>query len=78
MRKPDPAHLLRTLQDAGGSARRAVMVGDHHNDVAAATGAALPCIFAAWGYGPPAMSEGAAAVAERFADVPGIAERLVA
>ena len=39
------------------------MIGDHRNDVLAATGAGLPCIFAGWGYGPLAMAEGAAAVA---------------
>src|ERR1700712_2309636 len=35
-RKPDPAHLLATLATAGGDPSAAVMVGDHHNDVAAA------------------------------------------
>jgi phosphoglycolate phosphatase len=77
VRKPDPAHLLATLRDAGGAVGRAVMVGDHRNDVAAASGAGVPCIFADWGYGAPAMGEGAAAVAERFADVAGIAAGLV-
>ena len=75
VRKPDPRHLLDTLSAAGGG--RAVMVGDHHNDIRAARGAGLPCIFAAWGYGTPDMAEGAA-VAERFADVPAIARRLLA
>jgi phosphoglycolate phosphatase len=77
VRKPDPAHLLATLRDAGGVPERAVMVGDHRNDVAAAAGAALPCIFAAWGYGPPSMAEGAAAIADRFGDVGEIAGRMV-
>ncbi len=40
------------------------MAGDHANDVAAARGAGVPCIFAAWGYGPLAMAEGADAVAQ--------------
>ena len=53
VRKPDPAHLLATLQAAGGEPAHAVMAGDHANDVAAARGAGVPCIFAAWGYGPP-------------------------
>ena len=76
-RKPDPAHLLATLRAAGGTPPRAVMAGDHANDVLAATGAGLPCIFAGWGYGPPAMARGAAAVAEHFADLPPIAARLL-
>ncbi len=76
-RKPDPAHLLATLRAAGGTPDRAVMAGDHANDVLAASGAGLPCIFAGWGYGPPAMARGAAAVAGRFADLPPIAARLL-
>jgi len=76
-RKPDPRHLLGTLELAGGSVDAAVMVGDHHNDVRAAVAAGVPCVFAAWGYGPISMAEGAAAVAERFEDLPGIAGKLL-
>jgi phosphoglycolate phosphatase len=56
---------------------RSVMAGDHGNDIAAACGAGLPSIFAAWGYGPPAMAAGAAAIAQSFADLPGLADGLV-
>lgn len=70
-RKPDPAHLLATLLRAGGTADRAVMIGDHHNDIAAAAGAGVPGIFAAWGYGARAMA-GDAPVAERPSELPGI------
>lgn len=63
VRKPDPGHLLGTLAAAGGRPERAVMVGDHRNDVQAARGAGLPCVFAGWGYGTPAMAEGAAGTA---------------
>jgi phosphoglycolate phosphatase len=59
VRKPDPGHLLGTLAAAGGETAAAVMIGDHHNDVAAARGAGLPCIFAGWGYGPRSMADGA-------------------
>ncbi len=77
VRKPDPRHLLATLMAAGGDAGNAVMAGDHANDIAAAGGAGLPCIFAAWGYGPPAMAEGAVAVAQNFAELADIARRLL-
>jgi len=77
VRKPDPAHLLATLKAAGGEVDRAVMAGDHANDIAAASGAGLPCIFAAWGYGPPAMAEGAVAVAHGFRELATIAWRLL-
>ena len=77
VRKPDPAHLLATLAAAGGRADRAVMIGDHANDVVASNGAGLPCIFAAWGYGPLAMAEGAVAVAQSMAEVAAIARLLL-
>ena len=77
-RKPDPAHLLVTLAAAGGVPGRAVMLGDHANDVRAAQAAGMPAIFAAWGYGAPSMADGAAAVAARVEDVPPIAARLLA
>ena len=59
VRKPDPAHLLATIAQAGGMGAGAVMIGDHRNDVAAARGAGLPCVFVGWGYGPLAMADGA-------------------
>jgi phosphoglycolate phosphatase len=77
VRKPDPRHMLATLAAAGGTAQEAVAVGDHANDVMAATGAGLPCIFAAWGYGPPEMAKGAAAVARSFAEIPDLAHGLL-
>jgi phosphoglycolate phosphatase len=64
VRKPDPGHLLATIAAAGGSPETSVMIGDHHNDVAAARGAGVPCLFVGWGYGPPAMADGAPILAE--------------
>jgi phosphoglycolate phosphatase len=77
VRKPDPAHLLATLRQAGGVAEQAVMSGDHANDVAAAHGAGVKCIFAAWGYGPLAMAKGADVVAQDFPEMAAIARRLL-
>jgi phosphoglycolate phosphatase len=77
VRKPDPGHLLATLRAAGGEPGRAVMAGDHRNDVLAARGAGVPCVFAAWGYGAPEMADGAAAVARAFPDLGRIAPELV-
>jgi phosphoglycolate phosphatase len=76
-RKPDPAHLLATLAAAGAAPGRALMIGDHRNDILAANGACVPGIFAAWGYGPLAMSEGAAAVAHGLPELPELATRLL-
>jgi phosphoglycolate phosphatase len=75
MRKPDPGHLLATLRLAGGGGGRALMIGDHHNDIAAARGAGVPAIFAGWGYGPAAMAAGAP-VAARPADLPALVRDL--
>jgi len=77
VRKPDPEHLHATLRAAGGSPERALMVGDNRNDIAAAAGLGMHCIFAAWGYGRPGMSEGAAAIAQSFGEIPNLAERLL-
>jgi phosphoglycolate phosphatase len=77
VRKPDPAHLLSTLALASGTADRALMLGDHHNDVIASAGAGIRCIFAGWGYGAPGMAEGSAAVARDFVDAAAIAGRLL-
>ena len=67
-RKPDPDHLLRTLDASGGGRAGAMMLGDHHNDVAAAQAAGIGCIFAVWGYGTPEMA-GDCPRAASFADV---------
>jgi phosphoglycolate phosphatase len=65
-RKPDPRHLAAAL-DALGTAD-AVMVGDHHNDMAAARGMEIPAIFVSWGYG----AADAAHIAHHALELPGI------
>lgn len=77
VKKPEPAHVLGTLAAAGGTVGAAVMIGDHRNDVAAATGAGIPCVFAAWGYGAPEMAAGAAATAASPAELPALLARLL-
>jgi phosphoglycolate phosphatase len=46
--------------------------------VVAARGAGVPCVYAAWGYGVPAMAEGAAAVAHDFSELGAIVRHLLA
>jgi len=77
VRKPDPRHLLATVEAAGGEGGRSLMVGDHANDVLAAKGAGTPCVFAAWGYGAPSMAEGAAAIAHDIHEMAAISRRLL-
>lgn len=76
VKKPDPDHIRLTLKAAGATIEESVMIGDHHNDVAAGVGAGLPTIFAAWGYGPREVGAEADAVAESFAEVPALCEKL--
>lgn len=76
-RKPNPVHLLGTIQLAHGTAPRAIMVGDHHNDIAAAEGAGVRAIFARWGYGHPDMEAGATAGGDSMTEIPHLADQLI-
>jgi phosphoglycolate phosphatase len=75
-RKPHPDHLRATLAACDGAPARAVMLGDHANDILAATRARVPVIFAGWGYGGRQMAAAADAIAENVAELPALAERL--
>jgi phosphoglycolate phosphatase len=80
-RKPDPRHLTETIRLAGGSAGRAIMVGDSLTDVDTAIAAAVPVVAVTFGYSavPPARL-GADALIGSFAGlwdaVQGITGRL--
>jgi len=54
--KPDPGHLLGTVEMIGGTPERAIMIGDSETDVATAAAANIPCIVVSFGYTttPPA------------------------
>jgi phosphoglycolate phosphatase len=51
VRKPDPGHLLGTIEAIGGDARRAAMIGDSSADSKAARAAKVPFIAVTFGYG---------------------------
>jgi phosphoglycolate phosphatase len=79
VRKPDPKHVLMLVERMGGSAKRAVMIGDSIHDVEAAHGAGLPAVLVSWGYTDrPASELGAEAVIERFDALPQALERIAA
>ncbi len=69
--KPDPRHVLVTLDRMGVTPERAVYVGDSPNDVAAAKAAGVLCVVVSFGYTrvPPAEL-GADRVIDDFADLP--------
>jgi len=50
VRKPDPRHLTETIRAAGGTAGRAVMVGDSEVDVGTAKAAGVPVVAVDFGY----------------------------
>jgi phosphoglycolate phosphatase len=77
VRKPNPGHLAGTIDAAGGTSARSIMVGDHANDIAVGNALGLPTIFAAWGYGKPEMGKGASAVAERFTALATLGPKLL-
>lgn len=54
--KPHPAHLLRTIEQAGGNPARAVLVGDSDVDVATARAADVPVIAVSFGYCDPPVA----------------------
>ena len=57
MRKPDAAHLLGTIEKAGGDPRRTVMLGDSLNDILVARNADIPSIAVPFGYSDRPVTE---------------------
>ena len=77
VRKPDPRHLLATVEALGARPADAVMVGDNENDVGAARAAGVPVIAVAFGYAKvPPERLGADALIESFAELPAALGRL--
>ncbi len=67
VRKPDPGHLLGTLDLLGAAAEHAVMIGDSANDVAVARAAGVPAVIVRYGYTRTPVEElGADAIIDRF------------
>ncbi|MEM6616812.1 MAG: phosphoglycolate phosphatase [Pseudomonadota bacterium] len=57
VRKPDPAHIIKTVEAAGGSPDRAVMIGDSVADIDAAKAARIPVIAVSFGYTDKPVNE---------------------
>ena len=49
-RKPDPRHLIHTIEMAGGKPSMALMVGDSQNDILTAQNAGIPSVAVDFGY----------------------------
>ena len=66
-RKPDAGHLLGTIEKAGGTIRRSVMIGDSGTDVNAARNAGVPVVGVTFGYTDrPVETYGPDAVVDHF------------
>lgn len=50
VRKPDPQHLIGTVERAGARLKRTVMIGDSLNDMLVARNAGVPSIAVPFGY----------------------------
>lgn len=48
--KPDPRHLTKTIEQAGGEPSQAIMVGDSRADIDAAKAAGIPVVAVDFGY----------------------------
>ncbi|MFC3229294.1 phosphoglycolate phosphatase [Marinibaculum pumilum] len=72
-RKPDPAMVSECLRRFDVTPDQAVMLGDSHNDVAAARGAGVPVVVVTFGYTaiPPAEL-GGNALLDRYDDLPEV------
>lgn len=76
--KPDAGHLIGTIERAGGSVDRAVMVGDSMTDVLTARNARVPSIVVPFGYTDiPAVELGGDVLIEHFDLLPETVERLL-
>lgn len=70
VRKPDPGHVLATIEAVGGNPRRAAMIGDSSADSKAARGAKVPFVAVSFGYGEPVALLKPDAVIGDFRELP--------
>jgi phosphoglycolate phosphatase len=83
MCKPEAGHLTGTVEMAGGTASRAVMVGDSAVDFATAMAAKVPAIGVTFGYTPRPVRElapefGLGAVIDHFGEFMPALQRVLA
>lgn len=79
-RKPDAAHLIGTIERAGGSPEQAVMVGDSQADIGAAQAAGIPVVAVDFGYtDSPVETYAPDAVISHYRELtPQLVDRLIA
>jgi len=76
--KPDPRHLRFAIEAAGGTAERAIMVGDSRPDIEAARAAGVPSVAVSFGYSDvPPQHLAADLLIDHFGELPAAALRLL-
>lgn len=76
--KPDPRHLMLTIERAGGDPRRAIMVGDSRTDIVTAQNAGIPVVAVPFGYTDvPVQDLGPDVVIDHFDKLFGAVEALM-
>ncbi len=76
-KKPDPRHVLATLEAMGAAPGQAIFVGDSPNDVAAGRAAGLPVVIVSFGYSRIPVAElGADLLINGFPELPAALEKL--
>ncbi|MDH4411828.1 MAG: phosphoglycolate phosphatase [Rhizobium sp.] len=78
-RKPDPAHILATVERAGGQPGKVLMIGDSINDILAARNGNIPSIAVVFGYSNVPVDElGASHILGHFDELTvELVERLI-
>lgn len=74
--KPDPGHIRGVIERLGVAVQHCVMVGDSVNDLAAARGLNIPCVWVDYGYGGNSAILQADASINDFAALPEILAKL--
>ncbi|MEM9060300.1 MAG: HAD-IA family hydrolase [Pseudomonadota bacterium] len=78
VRKPDPEHVRVTAQRCGVDPLRCVMIGDTSTDLNAARAAGIPCVLTRFGFAAEPLEDLAPdAIIDGYAELPGVARRLV-
>lgn len=70
------ALALERLRDHGADVSAPVLIGDRAHDIEGAAVHDVPTIFAAWGYGAPAESAGAVAIARDPVELRALLQRV--
>ncbi len=78
VRKPDPGHLLKTIEMSRGDRSKSVMVGDSKTDIHTANAAGIPVIAVDFGYSDRPIAEYSPdRIISAFSQLPDTAKELL-